>query len=245
MKENRKSEKKRYFTGAEWALWGGSSALILLSGWIFGSDWLTLTASLVGAASLILNAKGHPLGQALMVLFSLLYGWISWEQRYYGEMLTYVGMTMPMALFSLISWLRHPFQGDRGQVTVARLSRRSGLWMWGLTAAVTTVFFFVLRAFHTANLFFSTVSVATSFLAVFLTFFRSSAYALAYAANDVVLIVLWTLAMQGERRYGAVVVCFAVFLVNDVYGLVAWRRMARRQAEKNAKNRGTESSAPR
>lgn len=38
-----------------------------------------------------------------MILFSLLYGIISFTFSYYGEMLTYVGMTMPMAVFALIS----------------------------------------------------------------------------------------------------------------------------------------------
>lgn len=33
-----------------------------------------------------------------MVLFSLLYGIISYAFAYYGEMITYLGMTMPMAV---------------------------------------------------------------------------------------------------------------------------------------------------
>ena len=46
---------------------------------------------------------------------------------------------------------------------------------------------------------------------------RSSYFALAYAANDLVLIVLWVLASMEEIRYFSVVVCFTAFFVNDLY----------------------------
>lgn len=193
------------------------------------NEYLTLVASLVGVSSLIFCAKGNPFGQMLMILFSLLYGVISYTFSYYGEMLTYLGMTMPMAIFSLIEWLRHPFKGNHAEVEVGKMSKRQTVFMCLLTALVTGIFYFVLEYFGTANLIPSTVSVATSFLAVYLTLCRSPYYALAYAANDVVLIVLWSLAALSETRYLAVVVCFAAFLVNDMYGFFNWRRMGKRQ----------------
>lgn len=98
-------------------------------------------------------------------------------------------------------------------------------------AAVTAVFYFILAYFHTANLAPSTVSVTTSFLAVYLTFRRSPWFALAYAANDLVLIVLWTLASASDARYISVVACFAAFLANDIYGYINWQRMKLRQAQ--------------
>ena len=219
-----------YFTKGELALWLSSVALILVSFFLFdGESYMTLTASLIGVTSLIFNAKGNPFGQLLMVVFSLLYGIISHTFAYYGEMLTYLGMTMPMAVFALIAWLRHPYQGNHAQVQVNRLSRKEMVWMWLLTGIVTAVFYFVLAYFDTANIIPSTISVTTSFLAVYLTFRRSPYFALAYAANDVVLIVLWVLATRTDGRYLSVVVCFAAFLVNDLYGFVSWLQMERQQ----------------
>ncbi|MBO5798056.1 MAG: nicotinamide mononucleotide transporter [Clostridia bacterium] len=221
-----------YFSKSEWALWGGSVGAVLLAFFAFdGAEYLTLVASLIGVTSLIFNAKGNPIGQLLMVVFSLLYGFISYSFSYYGEMVTYLGMTGPMALFALIAWLRHPYKGRRAQVAVNRLT--AGEWVFALllTGVVTAAFYFILAAFHTAYLPLSTLSVTTSFLAVYLTFRRSPWFALVYAGNDVVLILLWVLATAQNPAYLSVVVCFAVFLVNDVYGFVNWRRMCRRQAE--------------
>ncbi len=221
----------RYFSLAEIALWCCSVILIVVSFCIFDrANYLTLAASLIGVTSLIFNAKGNPVGQVLMIIFSIIYGYISFVFKYYGEMLTYVCMSMPMAIFSLISWLKNPYNGNKSEVKVNRLKRNDRIIMWTLTAAVTVIFYFVLKAFSTKNIIPSTVSVTTSFLAVYLTFKRSPFYAIGYAANDIVLIVLWTLATVENLSYLSVVVCFVAFLANDVYGFLSWRKMEKRQS---------------
>lgn len=221
----------RYFSVGEKLLWASSVLAILVFFFLFdGSDVLTLIASLIGVTSLIFCAKGNPVGQVLMILFSLLYGVISLSFAYYGEMITYLGMTAPMALFSLISWLRHPFKGQKSQVQVAAMRGRDWLIALALTLLVTAVFYFILRALGTANLLPSTVSVTTSFLAAYLTWRRSPYFALVYAANDVVLLILWTMASLYDLSYVSVVVCFAAFLVNDLYGFLCWRRMQKKQS---------------
>lgn len=221
---------RNYFTAGEIALWGVSAVAIVVSFLIFdrSNPW-TLAASLIGITSLLFNAKGNPTGQALMILFSLLYGYISYTFSYYGEILTYLGMSMPMAVFALVSWLRHPYQGQRSEVQVNTLRPRELLLMIPVTVAVTVAFGFLLAYFHTANLLPSTLSVTTSFAAVYLTFRRSPLFGLAYAANDLVLILLWTLASITDARYISVVVCFAAFFVHDIYGFLSWQKRRRRQ----------------
>lgn len=226
------STKHRYFKKREIALWSSSVILILLSFIIFDrSNYMTLIASLIGVTSLIFCAKGNPVGQVLMIIFSILYGIISYGFAYYGEMITYLGMTLPMAIFSLISWLRNPYEKNRSEVKVNQITIKETVFMCLLTAVVTVAFYYILDYFKTANIVPSTVSVATSFAAAYLTFRRSPYYALVYGMNDVVLIVLWILAATEETRYISVVVCFVAFLVNDLYGYISWKKMERRQTK--------------
>jgi len=222
-----------YFTRSELILWTCSALAIILSFAIFdrGSSF-TLIASLIGVTSLIFNAKGNPIGQVLMIIFSILYAIISYSFSYYGEMITYLGMTLPMAAFSLISWLKHPFKGNKSEVEVNVISVKEHIFMWVLTAVITAVFYFILAYFNTANLIPSTVSVTTSFVAAYLTFRRSPLYAVWYAANDVILVVLWVLASFSDLSYISVVVCFVAFLFNDLYGFINWKRMQKKQAAK-------------
>lgn len=219
-----------YFSKGELILWSSSVALIIASFLVFDREsYLSLIASLVGVTSLIFCAKGNPIGQLLMIIFSLLYGFISLSFAYYGEMITYVGMSLPMAVFSLVSWVRNPYKGNKSEVKVNKLTGKDLAVISALAAVVTVAFYFILGAFDTANLIPSTLSVTTSFFAASLTFKRSPWYALAYALNDIVLIVLWSLALLTDISYISVLVCFAVFLVNDLYGFINWRKMAKKQ----------------
>ena len=221
-----------YFSKLEIALWLRSVSLIVMSFLAFDrTNHLTLLASLVGVTSLIFNAKGNPFGQLLMVIFSILYGVISYTFSYYGEMITYLGMTMPMAVFALISWLRNPYNGNKAEVKVNTIGRKEHFLMWIVTIIITIIFYYILTFFDTANIVPSTISVTTSFLAVYLTFRRSPYFALAYAANDIVLIILWMLASLSNVRYISVVVCFIAFLFNDIYGFINWQTMKIRQID--------------
>lgn len=220
-----------YFTKSEIILWSSSILLILTAFFLFDRvNYMTLTASLIGVTSLIFAAKGNPVAQVLMIIFSLLYGIISYRFAYYGEMLTYLGMTMPMAVFTLFSWLRNPYGDSKAEVKVHHIRKAEVIVSGILAIAVTILFYFVLRYFHTVNLVFSTISVTTSFIAVSLTFLRSPYYALGYAANDVILIILWTFASLQDSSYISVTVCFCVFLINDIYGFINWKKMEKKQS---------------
>lgn len=177
----------------------------------------------------MLVVKANPLGQLLMVFFSLIYAYISYTSAYYGEMITYLGMSGPMALISFISWIAHPYKGNKAEVKINRIKLPETLFMLALSVIVTYVFYFILKYLGTANLATSTVSIITSFAAMYLTFRRSPYYALAYALNDVVLIVLWSIASSLNTSYLSVIICFVMFLANDIYGFINWLRMEKKQ----------------
>lgn len=220
-------------TKFELILWLCSAAMVSVTFIISPSnDYLNLTASLIGVTALIFVAKGYVTGQVLTVIFSLFYGVISFYFRYYGEMITYLGMTAPIAVLSIFSWLKHPYS-DTKEVAINKMSGKSIIFMFVFSIIVTGIFHRILLVLDTPNLIFSTVSITTSFLASYLMFMRSPYYAVAYACNDIVLIILWTLAsIENDPAYLPMVACFGVFLINDVYGFISWKKMNVRQSEK-------------
>lgn len=214
----------------EWGLWGASVIMIIASAVVSGRpDWLSLIGSLIGVTALIFVAKGDVLGQIITIVFSIFYGIVSISFQYYGEMITYMFMTAPIALLSVVSWIRHPYKGKQTEVEVHHLSVKEGVIITVLSIIVTGTFFFVLRALGNNNLVFSTISITTSFFASALMFRRSPYYALAYGANDIVLIVLWVMASIEDKSYIPMIVCFSMFLLNDLYGFFNWSRMKKRQ----------------
>ena len=213
----------------EKGLWIVSVIAVLLSSAATGfGDPLSTIASLIGVTALIFVAKGYVIGQVLTIVFAFFYGFISFFFCYYGELITYLGMSAAMAALATVEWLRNPYKGTK-EVKIKKLTPLSAVLLFVSCALVTFAFYFILKAFGTASLVVSTFSVTTSYLASALTFLRSPYYALAYAANDIVLIVLWIIASLSDISCIPMTVCFIMFFANDIYGFYNWKRMAENQ----------------
>lgn len=211
-------------TKKEWTLWLGSLAAVIISNIISGNiDLLTLAATCIGVTALIFAAKGNVWSPILMTIFCVLYAVISWRFHYWGEMITYLGMSLPMSVWSIITWAKNSTEGGNS-VAIQKLTTKhiAGLIMFGILT--TLIFYFILRALNTPNIIFSTISITTSFLASALTLLRSSYYALGYASNDIVLIVLWILASFKNPVYLPVAFNFMIFFINDLYGFISWKK---------------------
>ena len=148
-------------------------------------------------------------------------------------MITYLCMTTPIAIMAVISWIKNPSKESKHEVKVNTLKYKEYILLILLSIIVTVVFYFILKYFNTNNLFFSTLSITTSFIASYLTMRRSRFYALFYALNDIVLIVLWILASLENYTYTSMVICFVAFLVSDLYAFINWGKLEKNQGLSN------------
>ena len=213
----------------EMILWISSLSIIVLFFVIFkNNNYLTLVTSLIGATALLFVSKGDVIGQILTIVFSFFYGYISFEYKYYGELITYLGMSAPAALVTAIIWIKNPY--SRLEVKVTKLTKKKVIYLFLITLLITIIFYFILKYFNNKNLLISTISVFTSFLASSLMFLRSRYYALAYTSNDIILIILWILASIDNITYIPMVICFIIFLINDLYGFINWTKMTKNQS---------------
>jgi nicotinamide mononucleotide transporter PnuC len=216
-------------TRFEWGLWLTSVTVIIISSLLIPQpDVVSMIASFIGVTALIFVAKGYVLGQILCIIFAVFYGIVSFYARYYGEMITYLGMSAPAALFATISWIRNPYK-KTAEVKIARLTRGKLIMLCVAAGFVTFAFYHILGALGTANVMVSTISVSTSFFASMLLIFRNPMYALAYALNDIVLITLWIMAAFEDPSSAPMIACFVMFFVNDMYGFIQWSKRQKRQ----------------
>lgn len=243
MPKRRKALK--FFNLSDILIWSVGVVSIVVSFFVFGNtQYHYLIGSVIGVSALVFVSKGNPIGQVLTVIFSVFYGVISYSFAYYGEMITYLGMSLPMAVVALVLWLKNPFKGKRSEVKVNTLSKREWLIFLAAAVAVTVAFYFILRALKTANLGVSTLSVLTSFVAAYLTARRSRFYGLAYALNDIVLIAMWAIASASSITYLPMVICFVAFFALDIYGFVNWSVMRKRQLAHDAPDSLPPSDSP-
>ncbi|MDD6311773.1 MAG: nicotinamide riboside transporter PnuC [Firmicutes bacterium] len=218
------------FTKYEACMWIGSvAALIILYAVSGGGGVIAFVAPILGVTALIFQAKGNVLGQILVIIFSFMYAYTAWTFHYYGEVVTYLGMTMPSAVAVTISWIKNLH--SETEVAIAETKKSTYAILAVLTVIMTIIFYFILKALDTPNLGFSTVSVTTSFFAAGLCFLRNRFFSLAYMCNDIVLVILWVLASMTDLSYLSMVLNFVVFAINDFYIYYSWRKINERQKQ--------------
>jgi len=217
------------FDKVEITLWIISSIMLVGSFLFSQSSVLLLIVTWIGVTALLYLAKGEPLGQILTIIFSMSYAIISFELKYYSETITYAFMTLPSAVLALISWLKHPYEKEKATVKIGAVQMKQFIFIVILTLLVTMIFHILLRLHNTPYIYIATLSITTSFLAAMFMIFRSRYYALFYAANDVVLMLLWGITFLDDTSYLPLFICFLIFFVHDLYAFFNWKVISIKQ----------------
>lgn len=215
-------------TKFEIILWITSITIIIISYLGQEHSFLNIITSIIGITGVLFLAKAHVLGPTLFVVFAIMYAIVSYYFRYYGETITYLVMDLPISIASIVSWIRNPYK-DTEEVKINKLNKIHIIILIFASFVVTIAFYFILKALNTENLYVSTISITTSFIASYLMFFRSRFYGLGYALNDLVLICLWGYACIESISYLPMLLCFVMFFINDIYALFNWHRLYRKQ----------------
>ena len=95
------------WTNFEKVLLFGSIIIVSFVGICFKSDLLTISCSIVGIITALLLAKGKNLGQVFGLLITILYSIVSFKNKYYGEVLIYALLMLPMYVIGIITWINH------------------------------------------------------------------------------------------------------------------------------------------
>lgn len=206
--------------------------LVLTTAVIFKSDFLTAICSIVGITTALLLAKGKPLGQVFGLFIVLLYSIVSYKNKFYGEVIIYLVIMLPMYILGIISWLKHQNK-KTNSVDIGKVSKKE----WVLVCLISIAFFigiyFLLKLFNTNELFISSLSVIDSLFAVYLQIRRSKFSFYFYVVNDLVLIVLWGIpCLIGNVMLIPMLLNPIINLVNDIYGIINWQKLEIIQGKK-------------
>lgn len=221
----------RDWTKFEKILLFASVLLVALVGIIFKSELLTTICSIVGIITALLLAKGKNLGQIFGLLIVGLYSIVSFKNKYYGEVIIYLCIMLPMYIIGIISWLKHQSK-ETNSVEVNVIKTKE----WVIVSIASIIAFigiyFLLKTFDTSLLFISSLSVIDSLFAIYLGIRRSKYSFYFYVVNDLILIALWGIPVIG----GSLILLPMVFnptinLINDIYGIYNWKKLEEIQEE--------------
>lgn len=218
---------KKYFKSwnkFEIALFLLSLIFIVGLGFYLHCELLSIIVAFLGFFSALNQAKGFVLGQVTGVIMAILYSIMSYNNQYYGEVIIYLLVILPLYISGIYTWLKNK---DKKSSKVKQNKIKKKEWT---TLAVINVVAFVglyllLKHFNTSNLLVSTLSMNINLTATYLLVRRCKYTFLFYLVNSVILLVLWGLpVLEGNILLLPMVFDGILLFINNIYGLYSWSR---------------------
>ncbi len=210
-----------------WMLTSIISTVIL--GIIFKSKIVIITCSVVCIITAILQAKGKVESQFFSIIVCGLYSYISYGNKYYGEVIFYLLIMLPMSIGGIISWMTHKSEKTH-TVEVNKINLREWLLIAFVTIAAFIGLYNLLKYFNTNELIVSTFSMIASLLAVYLLVRRSKYCFIFYLLNDIISIILWVLpVIAGNLLLIPMIIEPLALLISDTYGAFNWNKIEKKQ----------------
>ena len=209
-----------------------SLVAIFVIGIIFKSDLFTLFTALTAVTTTILLAKGKKEAYIFYLICSILYIYVSFNNRYYGEVLLYLFLILPMCISSLITWIRHPNK-DTNTVEVNYVSKKEKSIVYLSTVPISLGLYFLLKAFNTSELIASTFTFVCSLLANYFQIRRSKVSFYFLFIEDASLLVLWLIPIvKGDLSLLPLTINSTFNLIFDSYGVYNWKKLEKKQGGK-------------
>lgn len=201
-----------------------SIIVVIASGIFAKSNLLVIMSSIAGVSCALTQAKGKVISQFIGLIVVVLYSTVSFQNRYYGEVLIYIFIMLPLFIGGIISWIKN-VNKENDTVNKNELRLKEWIFLSLISIVMFVVLYYLLKYFNTDQLFVSTLSMLTVLFATYLVARRSKYGFLFYMANDIILIVLWGLPIVYGNFALIPMVCEPIInLINDTYGWRSWNK---------------------
>lgn len=227
---------KRYFK-SEFTGWNGIEIawLLLASGVILALSlyWkdtlIGIFSALTGVWCVILTGKGKRSSFIFGTINVMLYAYIAFTAKYYGEVMLNLIYYFPMNFVGWMAWKKH-MNAETGEVVKKRLPVKKGLILYGCTAAAILVYGFLLKRLGGRLPFTDSMSTVISVVAQILSVWRLAEQWILWIVVDVVTVIMWSVNFARGGESIATLLMWSVYLLNAVFMLIRWNREVKKNA---------------
>ena len=214
----------REFSGWQtWqVLWMAFSVVTILAISLYqGESLIGLLAAVSGVICVILCGMGRLSSYIFGTVNTLLYAYIAYKARYYGDVMLNLLYYFPTNLLGWFLWSRN-LNDATNAVIMKRMTLKQICWLFLFCVVSVTAYGFYLQLIGGNLPFADSTTTVLSVIAQILMIKRFAEQWLIWIAVDIVSVIMWVIALNGEGASIAVLLMWIVFLVNAVIMFVNW-----------------------
>ena len=218
----------------DWFLIIGTTAVSIASS-LLGEGWDTLgfIVAVTGIVNLVLCAKGHIGNYIFGIIYNAIYVYIAWKSRLYADSAIYLLYYLPMQFVGWAQW-KNNRDGESGAVNARHLDRKTALVLLAVAAVLIPLFAWILSrpVIADSQPWLDAVTTVVSILAMYMMVKAIAEQWYIWILLDAAQTIKWAVAtVRGEPHAALMLVMFAFFLANAVYGLIQWNGLAKRASD--------------
>ena len=207
--------------------WLAAATAVILGLSLYWKDSpVSLWAALTGVWCVILTGKGKRSSFLFGTVNVVFYAMISFQARYYGEVMLNILYYLPMNFVGWFAWKKH-MNEETGEGVKRRLPRNRRVWVYGLTAAAILLYGLVLKALGGNLPYVDSMSTVVSVTAQILSVKRLTEQWVLWIVVDVVTVVMWGINFAQGGETVATLAMWSVYLINAVIMYIRWNREGR------------------
>jgi len=198
------------------------TALITLTVTIKSNGVVSNLASIFGVIGTFLIAKQTRLAYIFTTINALLYGWVVYKNGMYGSAIYNFLYNFPMQIYGIIYWTKSANKGDLGIKTVALKTKIISTVILTIIICITMI---ILDKLGGSYVLWDSIIMVLSYVAVFLMTNKYMEQWLVWIIVNVSGTIMWGMQTIQDLNNLGLLVMWAIFLCNSIYGFINWRKL--------------------
>lgn len=219
---------KKYFSGwskfeLTWLIL--SSLIMVVLSIIWGDSTLALISGITGVIGVVLAAKGKVSTYVFATINVAIYAWLTFNNHLYGEFMLNAFYYIPMNFVGFYLWSRHKDE-ESGDVEGKTLTPKQLVILLVTVTVVVLVYWQILSRIGGQLALIDAMSTVFSVVALIMQVARYAEQWLLWIIVNVVSVLMWVLLLGKDPSAVTMVVMWAAYLMNSVYGYINWKKLA-------------------
>ena len=190
---------------------------------IFKDSPIAVTSAFFGITYTFLAGKGNPICYLFGIMGSGFYGYLSFHNALWGNLLLYMGYYIPMQVVGFFKWNSHLKTGS-SEIIKTSLSKKERLILSAITLILTALAIVVLYFTQDKKPIIDGITTVFSLAGMYLTVRRAiEQWGVWIFVNGLSAIMWGLIALSGEKVYSTVIM-WSVYFVLGIYFYFCWKK---------------------
>ncbi len=207
-------------------MWLFSSCFIILALSVYWNDTpLGMISAISGVAYVIFTGKGKLLSFAFGIINALLYAYISYGARFYGEVMLNILYYFPMQFYGFWVWSRN-MNPETGEVVKRKMTPAGRFILWVCVAIFTFVYGYILKLMGGKMPFVDSLSTVVSVFALVVAIRMYAEQWMLWTLVNAVTVVMWGIEFSKGGESIATLIMWVLYLINGIALHIKWMKEA-------------------